>query len=292
MSGKDDAWLHFLESEVLVPPGLGGTTLGLLTLPPLAPFIGFLDSASLLQQLRQSRNLVGLITTPELSAEVSWCGYKTMQHSDPRWLFYTCYNMRGQSILDSLPRTSIHPTASIAATANVSEFGVRIGERVQVEHGVCIGPGSIIQSDAILRAGSIVGSPGLEHKRTSRGILTVVHDGAVVIGAGAEIGPGSVISRGILGRDTRIGESVKVDNLVSIAHGASVGNRTFIAAGSVLSGHVRVGEDVWIGPGAVVSNQTEIEDHAHIALGSHVLRNVKRGERWMGPPARPIAHPD
>jgi acetyltransferase-like isoleucine patch superfamily enzyme len=51
---------------------------------------------------------------------------------------------------------------------------------------------------------------------------------------------------------------------------------------------VRIGHDVWIGANVIVLPGVEIGDHAVIAAGSVVTKNVKEWEIFAGNPAKSI----
>ena len=80
---------------------------------------------------------------------------------------------------------------------------------------------AIIGENCIIRAGAIIGASGFEHKRTSKGILSVMHDGRVRIANEVEIGADTNIAKGFYGRDTIIGDQTKIDALVHVAHAVS-----------------------------------------------------------------------
>jgi len=140
----------------------------------------------------------------------------------------------------------------------------------------------VIKSGAIIRAGAVVGVDGYEHKRTSKGILTVAHDGKAIIGENAEVGVNSNIVKGFSYRDTVVGSETKIDALVHYAHGAQCGSRCMIVASAMVAGHVTIGDDVWIGPNASISNRISIGDGAFVSLGSVVVQDVPAGTKVTG----------
>jgi len=89
----------------------------------------------------------------------------------------------------------------------------------------------------------------------------------VIIGDNVEIGSLNAIARGTL-EDTVIGDNVKTDDHVFIAHNVEVGDNTLIIAGAEVSGGVKIGDGAVVGMGAVVT------------------KSVKAGAVVMGNPAR------
>jgi len=201
---------------------------------------------------------------------------------DPRWCFYSLYNEVARYRNKEDHPTIVHHTAMVSQSAYIEEKNVTIGARTVIEPGaVILGP-AIIGENCIIRAGAIIGASGFEHKRTSKGILSVTHDGRVRIANEVEIGAGTNVAKGFHGRDTVIGDQTKVDALVHIAHAVSIGARCLIAAQAVLCGSVIVGDDVWIGPSVTISNGLKVGNGAFITIGSCVVRDVREGERVTG----------
>lgn len=178
---------------------------------------------------------------------------------------------------------------------NLENSGVYIDSEIEFIHsfsgsGVKIFPGVKILSGTFIRCGSVLGSDGFgfERRTNDSAPTRMQHYGGLVIGENCDIGSNVSIDRGTF-EDTVIGNNVKIDNLVHIAHNVKIGDGTMIVAGSVISGSANIGAGVWVGPNATVSNKIQIGDYAHVSLGSVVLRDVKTGQRVFGNPARPIA---
>jgi UDP-3-O-[3-hydroxymyristoyl] glucosamine N-acyltransferase len=85
---------------------------------------------------------------------------------------------------------------------------------------------------------------------------------------------------------TIIGEHVKIDNLVHIAHGVEIGRNSLIIANAMIAGSVKIGENVWVAPSASVRQKLEIGDDSMIGLGSVVVKNVNTNTIVAGNPAK------
>lgn len=116
------------------------------------------------------------------------------------------------------------------------------------------------------------------------------HIGSVQIGDEVEIGSGTCIDRGAIG-NTIIGNRVKIDNLVHVAHNARIGDDTMIVAGAVIGGSAVIGERCFIGMGALIKNKVRIGNDATIGMGAVVTKDVPAGETWVGNPARKLEKP-
>jgi len=103
----------------------------------------------------------------------------------------------------------------------------------------------------------------------------------------ASFGEGSIVStQTFVGPGARIGRAtIALSSLV--AHDTEIGEFCTLAMGSLVLGHVRIGDDVWIGAGAVISNGTAdrplvIGDGAVIGAGAVIDRDVPPGETRVG----------
>lgn len=185
------------------------------------------------------------------------------------------------------PRAQVDASARIAPSASIGpntvvEAGAIIGEDVElgpgcyVGRGAEIGPGTrlvgqvwigdecVLGRNGLLQPGVIVGSDGFGYARDGGRWVKVPQLGRVVMGDSVEIGANSTIDRGALS-DTRIGDGVKIDNLVQIAHNVEIGENTAIAACVGIAGSTSIGRRCEIG------GQVGITDHLTIADDVRVL---------------------
>lgn len=188
---------------------------------------------------------------------------------------------------------SVAPTATVAADASISPFacvgsGARIGARTVLFPHVTIGDDAVIGDDCVVHArvsvregvtignrvviqdGAVIGSDGFGFARQADGThYKIPQVGGVVIEDDVEIGANSTIDRPAVG-ETRIGAGTKIDNLVQVAHGVTIGRNVLLAAqvgiaGSTtiedsvtLAGQVGVAGHLTVGTGAIASAQTGI----------------------------------
>jgi len=241
----------------------------------------FLDQERYRSNIETNPNVAAVFITSALASQVTRRDVQKIVCDDPRHAFYVLLAFIAQASYEKR-KSLIHATAQIHPRAYISDYNVDIGENVRIEPNATILPDVTIEKNSIIRAGAVVGSEGFEHKRTSRGLVSVVHDGRVVIGGHVEVGAGCCIDKGFSFRQTILGEFTKLDNLVHIAHGVQIGRRCLIAACAMVAGSVTIGDDVWIGPGATLSNQIVVESGASITLGSVVVKDVKEHERVTG----------
>ena len=178
-------------------------------------------------------------------------------------------------------RTIIFPSAVIGA-------GVQLGDDCVIHSHVSIRERVVIGHRVIVQDGAVLGSDGFGFVKQADGThLKIPQHAAVVIEDDVEIGANTTIDRPAVG-ETRIHAGAKIDNLVQIAHGVSVGARALLAAqvgiaGStvieddvVLAGQVGVAGHLRIGKGAVATAQTGIPhslDAGEFVSGYPAIKN-------------------
>lgn len=212
-------------------------------------------------------------------------------------------------------KPGIHPTAVIASDAElgkdvfigphcVIEPGVKIGNRCILVAACYIGHGSIIEDDCkfypnvtfrehtqvgcrcIIHNGTVIGSDGFGY--TQEGVIRkkIPQIGTVVIGHDVEIGANVAVDRARFGQ-TRIGNGVKIDNLVQIAHNVVIGNNCVVIAQVGISGSTAIGERT------ILAGQVGIA--GHLVIGSDVIagaqagisKDIPNGTFVLGSPAHP-----
>jgi UDP-3-O-[3-hydroxymyristoyl] glucosamine N-acyltransferase len=244
----------------------------------------FVQSEKYLPKLLESRNISCVLTKKELLPMIPE-GMGVMVSEHPMKSYYEIHNrLAGET--DFYGRsfeTVVGESSRVHPRAYVADNNVRIGERCYIGPNVSILENSVIEDDAIIRAGSVISTEGFRFERLENEILPVLHAGGVLIHRGVEIQANTCVARAKFGGDfTEIGEETKIDNLVHIAHNAKIGKRCMIAASALVAGSTVVGDDVWIGPNATISNKLSVGDRAFITLGSVVTRNVASGEKVTG----------
>lgn len=192
----------------------------------------------------------------------------------------------------------IDPSAALGEDVVCGE-NVSIGKHSVVESGAEIGEGTVIRDHVILRKGSrigkncliksgvIIGEEGFgfdfEEDDTP---VRMPHTGGVIIGDGVELGSNTVVCRGTIG-NTILRDDVKVNDLVHIAHNCVVGAKTIIAGGK-LCGSVELGERVWIAPGSIIKNKVKVRTDTTVGLGSVVVKDLEAGVVAYGNPAKVV----
>lgn len=192
-------------------------------------------------------------------------------------------------------RVTVRAHAVIREDAKVGQ-GTYIGENVFIGAGAIIGcdvyihPGvkvldrCVIGDNTILHSGAVIGSDGFGYRVTKTGMRKVPHVGIVKIGAHVEIGAGTTIDRAEFDA-TVIGDGVKIDNLVHIAHNVKIGPCTAILAQTAIAGSAVIGAGCQIGGQVAIKDHIVIGNGVKIVAKSGVMKNLADGEVVAGSPS-------
>jgi UDP-3-O-[3-hydroxymyristoyl] glucosamine N-acyltransferase len=152
-------------------------------------------------------------------------------------------------------RTIIHPSTTLGR-------GVTIGCECLIGAHVSIRDGCAVGDRVILHDGVVVGSDGFGFaKRKDGTYLKIPQVSIVVIEDDVELGANTTIDRPAIG-ETRIKAGAKIDNLVQIAHGVTVGRRAMLAAQVGVAGSTTIGDDV------ILAGQVGVAGHLEIGRGT------------------------
>jgi UDP-3-O-[3-hydroxymyristoyl] glucosamine N-acyltransferase len=199
---------------------------------------------------------------------------------------------------DWKPPPGVHPTAAVGEDVRLGP-DVSIGPFVVIGDGTRIGARSILHAHVVIGRGVEMGEDCLVHARVSirerirLGHRVILQDGAVIgsdgfgfarrpdgthhkipqIGAiviedDVEIGANAAVDRPAVG-ETRIGAGTKIDNLVQIAHGVTIGRNALLAAQVGVAGSVTIEDDVTLAGQVGVAG--------HITLGRGVVATAQTG---------------
>src|SRR6202020_1835493 len=103
----------------------------------------------------------------------------------------------------------------------------------------------------------------------------------------AEIGANTTIDRGRFGR-THIGEGVKIDNLVMIAHNVTIGDHSIIVSQTGISGSTSLGRYVTLAGQVGLAGHLTVGDKATLTAQSGVSKDVPAGAILSGHHAIPM----
>lgn len=150
---------------------------------------------------------------------------------------------------------------------------VRIGEKTLIYPNVTIYDDVFIGKNVIIHAGAVIGADGFGLAHSSEGWVKIPQLGGVEIGDDVEIGANTTIDRGALG-NTVIGNGVKLDNQIQIAHNVHIGDHTAIAGCVGIAGSTKIGKHCLIGGGVGIAGHIEVVDNVQITGGSIVIQSI------------------
>jgi UDP-3-O-[3-hydroxymyristoyl] glucosamine N-acyltransferase len=178
----------------------------------------------------------------------------------------------------------IHTTAQIGPNPHIGPYVVinrdaRIGANATLLAHAVIYPGAIIGdnffahthavvrehcrlgNNVILQNGAVVGADGFGFARDNSGRWhKIVQSGPAILEDEVEIQANACIDRASVG-ETRIARGAKVDNLVQVGHGSSVGENTLLCAQAGLAGSTDIGKNV------ILAGQVGVAGHCKIGDG-------------------------
>lgn len=186
------------------------------------------------------------------------------------------------------PLAMIGPRAEVGAGTLIAA-GAAIGPDVCVGRQCAVGAGAtilhaLIGDRVVIRPGARIGQEGFGYLPDVQRHRKIPQTRRVIIQDDVEIGANTVIDRGSI-RDTVIGEGTKIDNLVQIAHNASIGRHCLIAAQVGIGENATVGDFVMIGGQAGIADGVAIGDGAVLAAQGRVRSDVPSGLRSIHSPA-------
>lgn len=166
--------------------------------------------------------------------------------------------------------------------------GCQIGQNSEIRPHVTLEALSILGSDCLVHAGTVIGSDGFgffKNPKTGH-TLKIPQIGHVELGRSVEVGSNCSIDRATL-TATRVGDETKLDNLVHLAHNAQVGKGGFLAAGFMCAGSIQIGDNFACGGDVVVSDHIRICDNVTVGGRSGVIWDITKPGHYVGYPAEP-----
>ncbi len=206
------------------------------------------------------------------------------------------------------PTAAIAPTASIGANAHIGAYAV-IGDNVTIGDNATILPHVVfyphvnvgnnlfahahavvreycqLGDNVILQNGAVIGADGFGFARQSDGSwYKIVQSGAAVLEDAVEVQANACVDRASIG-ETRIQAGAKVDNLVQVGHGSTVGPNTLLCAQVGLAGSTTIGKSVILAGQVGVAGHCTVGDGAMATAQSGIPGDVAPGKIVSGYPA-------
>ena len=197
------------------------------------------------------------------------------QHKFKNFKYGKSVFLKSDTIIDS--NVTVHNNVTIGDK-------VKIGSNTIIQSG-CVISNATIGDNCLIQSGAIIGDNGFGFTPKSK--VSIYHVGDVSIGNNVYIGSNTTIDRAALD-STIISDNVRIDNLVQIAHGVTIGKNTIIAAQTGIAGSSIIGDNCLIGGQAGISGHLTIGNNVTIAAKSGVTKNLKDNSVVAGFPALDI----
>ncbi len=206
------------------------------------------------------------------------------------------------------PTAVVHPTAEIGEGAHIGAYVV-VGERVVLGQNATLLPHVVVYPDVVagvrlmahahaviregcrlgdnvvLQNGAVIGADGFGFARNDAGDWQKIRQAApAVLEDDVEVQANACVDRASVG-ETRIRAGAKIDNLVQVGHGSTVGEKTLLCAQVGLAGSTRVGSNVILAGQVGVAGHCEIGDGVVAMAQAGIPGDVAAGRTVAGTPA-------
>ena len=171
------------------------------------------------------------------------------------------------------PLAYVHPGAKIAKNVVVEPF-------TTISNNVVIGEGTWIGSNVTIMEGARIGKncnifPGSVISAVPQDLKFNGEDTTAEIGNNTTVRESVTINRGTTDRmKTKIGKNCLIMAYSHIAHDCIVGNNCIFSNNSTLAGHITIGNFVILAGFVAVHQFCTVGDHAFVAGGSLVRKDV------------------
>jgi UDP-3-O-[3-hydroxymyristoyl] glucosamine N-acyltransferase len=163
--------------------------------------------------------------------------------------------------------------------------GVKIGDNFFAHAHSVVRENCRIGNNVLLQNGVVIGADGFGFAKTADGRWHKIPQPArVVIEDDVEVQANSCIDRASVG-ETHIGRGVKVDNLVQIGHGSTVGEDALLCSQVGLAGSTEIGNRVILTGQVGVVGHCKVGDDAIVTPQSGVAHDIDAGALVSGAPA-------
>ena len=205
------------------------------------------------------------------------------------------------------PTAVIDPTAEIGPNSHIGAYvvigpGVKLGPNATILPHVVLYPGvqvgsrffahahsvvrenCVLGDDITLENGAIIGADGFGFSKNELGHWTKIpQSGPVRLGNRVDVQANACVDRATVGA-TEIGAGTKIDNLVQVGHGSTVGENTLLCAQTGLAGSSIVGNNVILAGQTGIAGHCSVGDGVILTAQSAVSHDIPPGKVISGSP--------
>ncbi len=208
----------------------------------------------------------------------------------------------------------VHPTAVVHGSAKIGK-NASIGPYVVIDEGVVIGDDCVLLAHVViyrnvrignnffahahavvrehcrlgnrvvLQNGAVVGADGFGFAKDDTGHWhKIVQSGVAIVDDDVEVQANACVDRASIG-ETHIGRGTKLDNMVHVGHGCTVGEDTLLCAQVGLAGSTEIGNKVVLAGQVGVAGHCKVGDGVIAIAQSGLPGDVEPGRMISGAPA-------
>ena len=206
------------------------------------------------------------------------------------------------------PTAAIHPTAKLGKNAHVGPYvvvdqnaeigdnavllahvviycGARIGNNFFAHAHAVVRESCRLGDNVVLQNGVIIGSDGFGFAKDDAGRWQkIAQAGPAILEDDVEVQANACVDRASVG-ETRVRRGARIDNLVQVGHGSSVGENTLLCAQVGLAGSTEVGNNVILAGQVGVAGHCKIGDGVIATAQSGIPNDVPAQATVSGYPA-------
>lgn len=274
------------KNECIIKRDCEFDVLGLIgkTYPDHVKRVCFLEDSKYVNEFLND-NMSGVICTEKIALEILHKFSGGICISDkPRSTFFGFHNylVSNSNYYESKNETRIDIGSNIHKSASIEDHRVSIGKNVSIAANVVIHAGVVIGDNVFIREGSVIGAPAFYYFIDDYERKLVQSAGTVLIENEVEIHSCVVVCKGVLGGQTVIRESSKIDSHVFIGHDTKIGKQCTVAANTTFGGGACIGDNVFVGVSASFAPNVQVGNNVKISMGSIVTKNVQDNMQVSG----------
>jgi UDP-3-O-[3-hydroxymyristoyl] glucosamine N-acyltransferase len=268
--------------------------------------ITFLSNPKYAAQVKMTR-AAAILVAPDFPAEK----YPLLRHPNPYLAFARTLELFYQppQYAPGIHSTAvIDPSAKVGSGAHIAPYvvigedvvlgdsavllahvviyrGARIGNRFFAHSHAQVREFCELGDDVILQNGVVIGADGFGFARDgANGWHKIVQSGVTRLADRVEVQANSCVDRASIGA-TVVGADTKIDNLVQVGHGCSMGEHTMLCSQVGLAGSTHVGNNVILAGQVGSAGHLTIGDGAVVTAQSGIPGDVAAGTTVSGFPA-------
>ena len=259
---------------------------------PIEKGLYFFKGEKLPQEIKQS-----LILVNDLPKQSDYSNVFILLEEDVQLVYYKflTYIFPQTSNGKIAPTAIIHPNAKIGNNVEIGHYSIieecEIGNNVKIGSHCKIHSNTKIGKNTTIEDFSDIGTRGIAWIWDEKGNKKVVQPqlGGVEIGENCIFASNTIIVRGSINENTKIGNNTFFAPGCRIGHGTIIGNFTHLANNVITGGNTKIGDDCFIGSGVSFRPKSRIHNHTIVGTGSVVIKNTKKENTTLvGVPAKEI----